>query len=193
MSGESPEAYFTDFFRDLGPATVHLGEASDGTSAVPLVHTAHDWQVMDYNAKIFTTRCFVRRSFAGQCGAYVAMLDQPDATFFAARAGDRQKVVGLSSARFEGGGMCSVDGFTHPYYLGNWPDLIGGAMDWGRQHEARGFVATVSKEDGEKQELFCGLGFEVTGKGEDFFLDGVWLRALPDGHPVEALKMTRDA
>ena len=37
MSGESPEAYFTDYFRALGPATIHVGEAADRTSAVPLV------------------------------------------------------------------------------------------------------------------------------------------------------------
>ena len=192
MSGESPEAYFTDYFRALGPATIHVGEAADRTSAVPLVHTPHNWQVMDYNAKIYTTRYFVRRSFAGQCGAYVAMLGLPDSMFFAARAGDRQKVVGLSSVRLEEHGVYSVDGFTHPYYLKNWTDLIGAAMDWGRQRKARGFVATVSKEDEEKRRLFSNLGFEITDKGEDFFLDGVWLHALPDGHPVEALKMTRD-
>ena len=193
MSGESPEAYFTDYFRDLGPAAIHPGEAADRTPSVPLIHTPHDWQVMDYNARIFTTRYFVRRSFAGQCGAYVAMLDQPDSTFFAARAGDRQKVVGLSSARLEEEGVCSVDGFTHAYYLENWTELIRAAMEWGRQRQARGFVATVSREDEQKQELFRELGFEVTGKGKDFFLDGVWLRDFPDGHSVEALKMTRDA
>ena len=193
MSGESPEVYFTDYFRDLGPTTIHPGEADDRTPAVPLVHTPHDWQVMDCNARIYTTRYFARRSFAGQCGAYVDMLDQPSSTFFAARAGDRQKVVGLSSAKFVDDGICSVDGFTHPYYLENWAELIRAVMDWARQRNADQFVVTVSQEDEQKQELFRQLGFEVTGRGEDFFLDGVWLRALPDGHPVAALEMTRDA
>ena len=193
MSGESPEAYFTDYFRDLGPATIHPGEAADRTPAVPLVHTSHDWQVMDCNARIFSTRYFVRRSFAGQCGAYVAMLEESTSTFFAARAGERQKVVGLSSAKFVEEKLCSVDGFTHPYYLDDWTDLISAAMDWGRQRDATGFVVTVSQEDEQKQELFKALGFEVTGRGEDFFLDGVWLRDLPDGRPVAALQMTREA
>ena len=193
MSGESPEAYFTDYFRGLGPAAIHAGEAADRTPAVPLVHSPHDWQVMDYNAGIYTTRYFVRRSFAGQCGAYVDMLEQPGSTFFAARAGDRQKVVGLSSAKFEEEGVCSVDGFTHPYYLEDWTGLILAAMDWGRSRRVREFVATVSREDEEKQKLFEDLGFEVAGRGEDFFLDGVWLRALPEGRPVAALRMTRDA
>ncbi len=193
MSGESPEAYFTDYFRGLGPATIHPGAAADRTPSVPLVHTPHDWQVMDCNSRIYTTRYFVRRSFAGQCGAYVDMLEQLDSTFFAARAGERQKVVGLSSAKFEVVGVCSVDGFTHPYYLKDWTGLILAAMNWARQRNAREFVATVSREDEQKQKLFKELGFEITGRGEDFFLDGVWLRALPEGRPVAALKMTRDA
>ena len=66
-------------------------------------------------------------------------------------------------------------------------------MNWARQRNAREFVATVSREDEQKQKLFKELGFEITGRGEDFFLDGVWLRALPEGRPVAALKMTRDA
>ena len=193
MSGESPEAYFTDYFRGLGPAAIFPGEAADRTPAVPLVHTPHDWQVMDCNAGIFTTRYSVRRSFAGQCGAYVDMLEQHGSTFFAARAGARRKVVGLSSAKFEAEGVCSVDGFTHPYYLKDWTGLILAAMEWGRGRDAREFVATVSGEDEEKQRLFTELGFKVSGHGEDFFLDGVWLRALPHGRPVAALRMTRDA
>ena len=55
-SGESPEAYLVDFFRGLGPAVVGPGEGADRTSAVPLVHTPHDWQVMDANVGLLSLR-----------------------------------------------------------------------------------------------------------------------------------------
>ena len=136
LSGDSPEAYFVDYFRGLGPATVHPGDPSDRTPSVPLVHSPHDWQVMDCNAPALSKRYFTHRSYAGQCGRFIDMLDSPGSTFFAARAGDRQKVVGLSTARLLDGGVCSVDAFTHRYYQDSWHELIEAAMEWGRERGA---------------------------------------------------------
>ena len=86
-SGESPEAYIVDFFRSLGPAVVGPGEHADRTPAVPLVYTPHDWQVMDANVGLLSRRYSVYQGFAGQAGRFVELLDRPEATLFAARAG----------------------------------------------------------------------------------------------------------
>lgn len=193
LSGDSPEAYFVDYFRGLGPATVHPGDASDRTPSVPLVHSPHDWQVMDCNAPALSKRYFTHRSYAGQCGKFIDMLDSPESIFFAARAGDLQKVVGLSTARMLDGGVCSVDAFTHRYYEDSWHDLIEAAMEWGRQRGAETLQTTLSEEDYEKRRLFEGTGFAPAGPGGEFFLDGFFLGDCPEGKPVAAVNMQRHA
>ena len=189
LSGDSPEAYFVDYFRGLGPATVHPGDPSDRTPSVPLVHSPHDWQVMDCNAPALSKRYFTHRSFAGQCGRFIDMLDSPGSTFFAARAGDRHKVVGLSTARMLDDGVCSVDAFTHRYYQDSWHELIEAAMAWGRKRGATRLQTTLSVEDYAKRDLFEGLGFRPAGPGGEFFLDGFFLGDCPEGKPVAAVKM----
>ena len=119
------------------------------------------------------------------------MLDSPDSTFFAARAGDRQKVVGLSTARLLEGGVCSVDAFTHRYYLGCWRELIEAAMEWGRERGAAVLQTTLSEEDYAKRGLFEGIDFRPAGPGGEFFLDGFLLGDCPEGKPVAAVKMRR--
>ena len=189
LSGDSPEAYFVDYFRGLGPATVHPGDPSDRTPSVPLVHSPHDWQVMDCNAPALSKRYFTHRSFAGQCGRFIDMLDSPGSTFFAARAGDRHKVVGLSTARMLDDGVCSVDAFTHRYYQDSWHELIEAAMEWGRKRGATRLQTTLSVEDYAKRDLFEGLGFSPAGPGCELFLDGFFLGDCPEGKPVAAVKM----
>ena len=189
LSGESPEAYFVDYFRDLGLATVHPGHPTDRTSAIPLVHSPHDWQVMDCNVPTESRRYFVHHGFSGKAGQYVAMLNDPKSTFFAARAGGRQRVVGLSTALFVGDGVCSVDGFTHQYYKDQWSELIESAMSWAKERDADQLITTLSAEDYEKKDLFESLGFKQNGEEGEFYLDGVHLREYPEGRPVAAIKM----
>ena len=193
LSGDSPEAYFVDYFRGLGPATVHPGDPYDRTPSVSLVHSPHDWQVMDCNAPALSKRYFTHRSYAGQCGRFIDMLDSPDSTFFAARAGSRQKVVGLSTARLLDDGVCSVDAFTPRHYQGSWRELIEAAMAWGRKRGAETLQTTLSVEDYEKRDLFEGIGFRPAGPEGEFFLDGFFLGDCPEGKPVAAVKMQRPA
>ena len=189
-NGESPEAYLVDFFRDLGPATVSPGEHADRTSAVPLLHTPHNSQVMDANVNLLSLRYNQFLGFAGQSGRYVDLLDSEDSTFFAARAGGRGKVVGLSTAKLRDG-TCSVDGFTHPYYEGSWSDLIESAVAWGKEHGAIVFAAAVSDEDYEKREMFEALGFKDAGKGDGFLLDSMQIKNYEQGKKVGSVRLER--
>jgi hypothetical protein len=47
----------------------------------------------------------------------------------------------------------------------------------------------VSVEDYEKRELFAAKGFREAGTGDDFFLDGTWLKLQPNGRYVGALRL----
>ena len=189
-SGESPEAYLVDFFRGLGPAVVGPGEGADRTSAVPLVHTPHDWQVMDANVGLLSLRYNQPSGFSGQAGGVVDLLDKADSTFFAARAGDRGKVVGLSTAKLAEG-VCSVDGFTHPYYEDSWNELIESAAAWGSERGAVRSAAVVSEEDWRKREMFEALGYETSGRGDDFLLDGMQMRVYANGKKVRSIRLER--
>ncbi len=190
LNGEPPEAYFEDYFRDLGSATVLPGAVEDRTPAVPLVHGAHDWQVMDANVGLFSRRYSVHHGFAGQAGRIIRLLDADTSTFFAARAGERQKVVGLSTAVLHED-TCSVDAFTHHRYKDVWLALIESAIGWGADRGATGFFATLSVEDEDKRALFEASGFHESGPADDFFLDGMHLRDHPNGRPVAAVRLER--
>ena len=190
-SGESPEAYLVDFFRGLGPAVVGPGEHADRTPAVPLVHTPHDWQVMDANVGLLSRRYSLASGFAGQAGRFVELLDRPDSTFFAARAGDRAKVVGLSTAKLADG-VCSVDAFTHPYYEDDWTELIESAAAWGSERGAGRCAAVVSEEDRRKREMFEAIGFEASGRGDDYVLDGMQMSVYAaNGKTVRSVRLER--
>ena len=189
-SGESPEAYLVDFFRGLGPAVVGPGERADRTPAVPLVFTPHDWQVMDANMGLLSLRYNLFGGFSGRAGGFVELLDKPDSTFFAARAGDRAKVVGLSTAKLLEG-VCSVDGFTHPYYEDSLNELIESAAAWGAEHGAERSAAVVSEEDWQKREMFEDLGFEAAGRGDDFLLDGMQMHVYANGKTVRSIRLER--
>ncbi len=190
-SGESPEAYLVDFFRDLGPATVGRGEHADRTPAVPLVHTPHDWQVMDANVGLMSRRYTQYKGFAGQSGRFVDLLDKDESTMFAARAGDRGKVVGLATAKIEDG-ACNVDGFTHQYYEEYWTELIESAVEWGQDQGATKSSAVVSDEDYRKRELFEGLGFTEVGKGDGFFLDSMQIKNYENGKKVGSILLEKE-
>ena len=189
-SGELPEAYLVDFFRGLGPAVVGPGEGADRTSAVPLVFTPHDWQVMDANLGLLSLRYNLFGGFSGRAGGFVDLLDKPDSTFFAARAGERGKVVGLSTAKLSEG-VCSVDGFTHPYYENSWNELIESAAAWGAEHGAERSAAVVSEEDWRKREMFEALGFEAAGRGDDVLLDGMQMSTYANGKKVRSIRLQR--
>ena len=191
-SGESPEAYLVDFFRGLGPAAVGPGEPADRTSAVPLVFTPHDWQVMDANVGLLSRRYSVHSGFASRAGRFADLLGAGGSTFFAARAGDRGKVVGLSTAKLAGG-VCSVDGFTHPYYEDRWNELIESAAAWGVERGAERSAAVVSEDDWRKRDMFESLGFEPTGRADDLLLDGMQMGAYPNGKKVRSMRLERPA
>jgi len=190
LSGDTPEAYFEDYFRGLGPATVHPGEAADRMPAVPLVHSAHDWQVMDANVGSFSRRYSVHRGYAGQVGRFIQLLDGDASTFFAGRAGRRGKVVGLSTAVLRDAD-CAVDAFTHHRYTDVWRSLMEAAAAWGAENGATGSSAKVSVEDEEKRALFEDAGFTEAGSAGEFLLDGMHLRDHPNGRSVAAIRLER--
>ena len=167
----SPEEFLVNHFADLGPATVRAATPADRVPMIPLLTSPHDWQVLDANTAMFSTRYSVLDSCMGLYKSYSAVAKDGQGAWFSAVTEDGHVIV-LSTARLDGEGGCQVDGFTHKAHVRSWGELNQATNDWGAGRGASSFSAAVSVEDEEKQSLFESLGFRNTGPGESFDLGG---------------------
>ncbi len=176
-NGDSPEAFLVDTFRESGPVTVAPATAAERIPMIPLLVTPHDWQVLDANAGMFSTRYAVQHSCMGLYPRYEALLREGRGAWFGART-DRGLLVGLSTARLDESGRCQVDGFVHQNASAAWEDLLQAAVRWGVEQGASLCRARLSVEDEEKRSCFESLGFHTAGTGEGFDLDGRQVASL---------------
>ena len=166
---DTPEAFLVDYFREPGEAVVVPATPAVRIPMIPLLHTPHDWQVLDANAGMYSCRCCVQHSCMGLYRRYLAALAGGRGEWFCARTA-HGRVVGLSTVRVSGA-ACQLDGFAHPYFAAVWPDLMAAAMQRGAARGAGECRAVVCVEDEEKRSLFEGLGFRDAGAAADFVLD----------------------
>ena len=101
--------------------------------------------------------------------------------------------MGMSTARLDADGSCSVDGFVHRYYLELWNELIARAIEFGKSRAAGLIHARVSREDFEKRKLFEEIGLREAGPAPEFVLDGLQLNDARSIEPVSvaAIRMER--
>ena len=169
-SGDSPESFLIDYFRGLEPAIVRAATPEDRIPIIPLLVSPHDWQILDANAAMFSTRYSVQGSCMGLYRRYAAVArDNRGSWFSACTPGGH--VVGLSTSRLEGSGRCRVDAFTHKDFESIWSELVQAAIEWGTSLGVSSFTATVSVADEEKRAMFESIGFLSSGSSEPFKLD----------------------
>ena len=171
LSGDSPEEFLVDYFRALGSAAVRTPSPADRIPMIPLIVSPHDWQVLDFNIGIFSTRYAAQDSCLGLYRRYDAIASDGRGAWFCAST-DAGHVVGLSTARLDDNDACQVDGFTHRNYAHLWQPLLQAAIDWAVINDASVVHAAISVEDDEKRALFETLNFKSAGAGEPFDLDG---------------------
>ena len=171
LSGNSPEEFLVDYFRGLGSAQVREPSPADHIPMIPLLVSPHDWQMLDSNTAMLSTRYAVQDSCLGLYRRYMALTGDGQGAWFCA-ADSLGQLGGLSTARLDGAGGCAVDGFTHRESLDSWNALIQRAIEWGTNRNASPIWATVSVEYDEKLALFESVGFSGVGAGEPFDLGG---------------------
>ena len=172
VSGDSPEAFLTDYFRERGEATVREASPSERLSMIPLLCSPHDWQVLDANIGMLGIRYAILRGALFLYPRYARLWREKRGSWFAAHTQDL-RLVGLSSAQLDDTERCRVDGFTHIDFPEAWGDLIRAATNWGASHGATSFEASVCVEDEDKQSSFESLGFRAAGAGDEFDFDGM--------------------
>lgn len=177
-NGDSVESFLKEYFKKNGSVTFAGATAGERVPMIPLIITPHDWQILDANVGIYSTRYVVQKSCMGLYPRYEKISANGKGTWFAART-DQDRLVGLSTAFFTEPGKCQVDGFVHQSFTQTWKDLMQTALQWGMVRGATRFSARTSIEDTEKQLLFESMGFRKVRAGDDFDLDG---RKVPSNH-----------
>ena len=174
---ENPEEYLVNFFRGLTPAEVGPANPGDRIPMIPLLLSPHDWQGLDLNVDMLSTRYAVQDSCLGLYRRYSAMAKDGPGAWFCART-ESGRVVGVSSALVVDNEGCRVDGFTHLNHLDSWRSLLQSAIEWCNLRNASPIWTTVSFEDEEKLALFESIGFRQTGQGEPIDLGVRQVRTL---------------
>lgn len=152
-------------------ARIAAGTVAARVPMIPLIVSAHDWQVLDANVGMFSTRYVVQNSCAGLYPRYEAFGKREANAWFAAQSPGR-RLVGLGTACLGTGGECRVDGFSHGNYLGAWEALMQAAITWGVARGATLGRVTVPAEDESKRASLASLGFREAASREQFDLDG---------------------
>ena len=173
LGGESPEEFMVDYFRGIRGETieVRMPSPADRAPMIPLLVAPHDWQALDFNTGVMSTRYAVQDSCLGLYRRYAAVAGDGRGAWFCAGT-EGGHVAGLSTARLDGDSGCRVDGFVHREHMASWETLIRAAAEWGAESEAVRVYADVSVEDEEKREMFEAMGFTGASEGKPFDLGG---------------------
>ena len=184
-SGESPESFLVDYFSEQGATSVRVASGAERVAMIPLIVTPHDWQVLDANAgrNIYSTRYSTGVSCNGLFPRYESVREGGQGEWFAAYTADG-RVVGLSTARLDGGGGCRVDGFAHKRHMAAWPRLMTATAEWAGKRGTSRCRAVISIEDEDKQAAFEELGFGRVGPGTPFEISGRQLRSVVMDRPA---------
>ena len=176
-NGDSPESFLANYFHERGPVSVNVASSAARVSMIPLIVMPHDWQVLDANAGIYSTRYHEQNSCMGLYPQYQKIACDGRGTWFTCYA-DENQLVGLSTARLDDSNGCRVDSFTHARHMSAWEELIQITLNWGTANGAAVFWSAVSVEDEEKQAKFESLGFREVGTTDSFVLNGRLVKAI---------------
>lgn len=170
IGDESPEEFLIDYFRtETGESSVRPGSPLERVTMVPLFATPHDWQILDSNTEIFSTRYSMLRGALLLYPRFEKMCVDNKGTWFASYT-NTGKLTGISTARLDKAGNCKIDAVAHSRFMSVWPELVQSAIEWASSKSAENCYAMLSQEDEEKQNCFEEIGFHIKGTGPDFQL-----------------------
>ena len=172
LTGENtPEEFLVDYFREQRPCTIHPASAAIRIPIIPLAVVPHDWQILDANTEMFSTRSVVQNSCMGLYPRYESLAQKGNGASFAAWTDDG-RMVGLSTVQIDASGAAHVDGFTSHRFADTWDGLIRRTIAWSTHSGASHCEARISVEDEAKQARFESLGFKKRESGKNFSLNG---------------------
>ena len=170
---ESPECFLASHFSAGGSIEVHPGSPRSRCHLIPLAVCPHDWQVLDANAGLYSTRYTQLNSCMSLFPRYEAVATgEREGTWFEGWTETGGCLAGLSTVRQAADRVSQVDGFVHKRYEAAWPQLLAAAIDWSRERGMDRCMANICVEDEEKQVCFKQLGFVSIEEGGGFEVGG---------------------
>ena len=170
---ESPEDFLAGYFGADEPIEVIPGSPRSRCHLIPLAVCPHDWQVLDANAGLYSTRYAQLKSCMGLFPRYEAVVaGDREGTWFEGWTESGSCLAGLSTGRLTTDSTSQVDGFTHKHYAAAWPELLAAVVDWSRDRGMARCRVDICVEDEEKQACFGQLGFSPAGAGGGFEVGG---------------------
>ena len=144
---------------------------------IPLLLCPHDWQVLDANTLMYSTRYATQKSCMGLYVRYERIRMGGGGAWFVAKTVEG-KVVGLSTARGDDTGNCQIDAFAHARFSEAWEELVQAAIGRSREHGMGRCYAVVSvrmrkNSPGSSRWVFAGLDREKSS----ISMEGSWLRS----------------
>ena len=180
---DSPEAFLVDYFRAQdGRPQIVAGTAAARIPMIPLIVMPHDWQVLDANVGLYSTRYVVQHSCMFLYPRFQALTHEGRGAWFGAQSASGA-FLGLATARLDDDQGCQIDGFAYRTGQAVRSELLRAAMCWGAAQGASVCWAAVSVEDEEKQAWCEELGFRAVGPAAPFDLDG---------RAVESVRLERE-
>ncbi len=179
-SGNSPEEFLVDYFRAAAsPVTIHKMTSDERIPLIPLLATPHNWQILDANTKLYSTRHVTMTSCMGLYPRFSRLMKGGGGEAWAAHSQNGHlvgcaTVIADSSSPSENSAeaVARIDGFVHDRFKDSWPKLIQTAIRSSEATKAKTLTSVVSIEDEEKRQLFESLRFQESGRGDAFDLSG---------------------
>jgi GNAT superfamily N-acetyltransferase len=174
---ESPEEFLSGYLTEATPVRIKDGTPADRIPIIPLIVAPHNWQVMDNNTNIFSSKFEQQNSCMGLFPRYSSLADNGLGTWFSAW-NNLNQIVGLSTVRRTGADRFQIDGFTDSKFSGSWESLINAANSWAVKKNAHLLWSKVAVMDEEKISMFENCGFIKKWKNVTFNLNGRELLAV---------------
>ena len=164
-----PGEFLERYVSGRRPVSIREGTPAERIPMILPIVTPHEWQMLDANAGIISTRYAVQKSCMGLYPRYQELPQNARGTWFAARTDDGH-IVGLATARLLSPIECRVDGFVHTRVAKEWKHLMEITLEWARESGAIRIRADASRDDEEKIALFEASGLAIEGEGDGFAL-----------------------
>lgn len=168
-SGDSPEAFLRNHFREKHPVSIAAGTPMDRIPMIPLLLAPHHWKILDANIGMLSTRYATQNSCMGLYPRYNRLCRERRGTWFAART-DQGHVIALSTVQLLDPGCAQVDGFAHEKYSHCCEGVVRTGLRWATTQGTSTAQASVSVEDQNKVSFFESLGFRQVGRSDEFDL-----------------------
>jgi GNAT superfamily N-acetyltransferase len=173
----SPEAFLVDYFKGSAATTIVAGSSAARVPMIPLILSPHDWQLIDANTELVSTRYADQNSCMGLYPRYAALEREKRGAWFSAQTG-RGHTVGLASTRLDGADGCQVDGFAHHDYADVWEDLLTPTISWTVGRGVDTCWMSVLCADEEKAVRAGQLGFHQAGAATPRKISGRQVNAI---------------